>query len=366
MSRQMFATVCAAACCLLSTGDAHAILITSNGDFAVVSDQDGAAPISDIKIIAGQGSTGRIYTNQVSGAPFTVGSEIRTVSAYRIDGATDGIQHSGVEFADGDKLIIVSAILGTITSTSGGLVTADFTIGRAFAIKISAAGFDSRNPDSWDSGTIVAEFALKPKEAVVSGPLGANVSFTAAQTNQSAANSAATQQTQGVFLFREDSPQGQTPGNNLLSNVETYGIPAQFIDSESLIADVDQTLLFTDLEDWDDPTGPLGAADLAALNLFAMLAGFSDLSGGAMLGHYFASGLGGAAVTDFNPQWPQGDGGPGPNGDFFATLGIDNYVAIQASPVPEPTSVVLFGIGAGLCGLGALRRRRNEKAKTAA
>ncbi|MGE0375947.1 MAG: PEP-CTERM sorting domain-containing protein [Planctomycetaceae bacterium] len=357
MSRQVFAALCAAACCSLFAADANAILITSNGDFDLISNQDGVSPISDIKILSGSGSTGRIYTNQVSGAPFALGAAIRTVSAYTVAQATDGLQHQNVRFADGDQLVIVSAILGSITSVAAGATTATFTAGRAFAVKVGS--FDSRNPESW-GGTIVAEFALKPQEDVVSGtPVGANVSFSASQTNRSSVNSGAIQQTQGVFLFREDSQQGQTPGDNLLSNVDQSVIPVGAIfDAESLIADIDQTLLFDDLEDFETVVNPGGfsAADLAVLNAYAALAGFADLG---IAGTAFATSIGGD-VRDFNPQFPNGDGGPGPNGDFFGTLGADNYVAVQAS-VPEPASVVLFGLGAGFCGLCALRRRRNAK-----
>jgi hypothetical protein len=360
MSRGLFAALFAAAFTLTMTADAKAVLITSNGDFDLVSAEDAASPISDIKILSGVGATGRIYTNQTSGAPFALGAGIRTVSAYLVGGATDGIQHTAVQFANGDRLVIITAIAGSITSVAGGDVTATFTAGRAFAVRYAVGAFDSRNPESWGSGTIVAEFALKPQEAVVSGdPLGADVNFAPFQTNQSSVNSLATQQTQGVFLFREDSQPGQTPGDNLLSNVDQSVIPPGllFID-ESLIADIDQTLLFTDLEAFELGVNPggLNAADLFILNLIASLAGFADL-GGAGTG--FATGLGGG-VTDFNPQFPPPDL-DGPTGDFFATLGVDNYVAVQAQ-TPEPGTMTLLGIGAAMCGgFGWRRRQKNAK-----
>jgi hypothetical protein len=361
MSRGLFAALFAAAFTLTMTADAKAVLITSNGDFDLVSDEDGTAPISDIKIISGVGATGRIYTNQTSGAPFSLGAGIRTVSAYLVGGATDGIQHTSVEFADGDKLVLLTVIQGSITSVAGGDVTATFTAGRTFAIKIATGAFDSRNPETFDDGTIVAEFVLKGKEAVVSGdPLGADVTFADFQTNQSSVNSLATQQTQGVFLFREDSQPGQDPGDDLLSNVDQSVIPPGLIfHSESLISDIDQTLLFTDLEAYELGANPggLGAGDLAVLNAFAAAAGLLDLGGA---GTAFATGLGGAATTDFNPQFPP-PLGDGPTGDFFATLGADNYVAIQAI-VPEPGSMTLLGLGAALCsGFGLRRRRKNVK-----
>jgi PEP-CTERM motif len=353
------AAICAAACLGYST-NAQAILITSNGDFDLISAEDAAAPISDIRILSGSGATGRIFTNQVSGAtPFGLGSGIRTIAALAIGGATNGIQHTSVRFANGDILVIVSAIEGSITTVSGSQQTATFTSGRAFAMRFAVGAFDSRNPASWAAGSVVAEYALKPQEDVFSGsPLGADVNYSADLTNQSSVNSATNAQTQGVFLFREDSNLRQTPGNNLLFNVDQSVIPQGWVfHSESLVSDIDQTLLFTDLENFELGANPggLNAADLAMLNAVGGAAGFANL-GGAGTG--FATGLGGAGVADFNPQFPPGVGDT-PTGDFFATYGADNYVAIQA--VPEPSSMLLLGIGAG--GLGLYRRiRRTKKA----
>jgi PEP-CTERM motif len=356
--KKFFAAAICAAVCLGVTTNAQAILITSNGDFDLISAEDGVAPISDIKIISGAGATGRIFTNQVSGAvPFGLGSQIRTVSALAVGGATDGIQHTSVRFANGDILVIVSAIQGSITTVSASQQTATFTAGRAFAMRFAVGTFDSRNPASWAAGTVVAEYALKPQEDVFSGsPLGSDINYAAALTNQSSVNSATNAQTQGVFLFREDSQTFQTPGNNLMFNVDQSVIPPGWVfHSESLVSDIDQTLLFTDLENFELGANPggLNAADLGILNAFAGAAGFGDL-GGAGTG--FATGLGGAGVADFNPQFPPGVGDV-PTGDFFATYGADNYVAVQA--VPEPSSMLLLTLGVG--GLGLYRRIRGTK-----
>lgn len=357
MLRKLVAPLCAMAFWLGFAAQSEAILITSNGDFTLVSDQDGVSPISDIEILTGGGATGRTYTNQTSaGVPFGLGADIRTISAYAVGSATDGISHTGVKFADGDLLIIVTALLGKVTTVGmGGIVTATFSAGRSFAVKIAPGAYDARNPDSFDSGTIVAEFALLPQQAVLSGsPLGFNTTFAETSTNQSSVNSTSPQQTQGVFLFVEDSKAGQTPGDGLLSNVDVPPLPpGQAAIAEALIADIDQTLQLTDLEDWDDPTGALGAGDLTALNFYAGLAGFADL-GGAGTG--FATGFGGAAASEFNPQFPP-PAGDGPTGDFFATLGVDNYVAVLV--VPEPGSMALLAIGAACCGLGFRRRQKN-------
>ena len=57
------------------------------------------------------------------------------------------------------------------------------------------------------------------------------------------------------------------------------------------------------------------------------------------------------------------------NGSYSST---DNYsvlaqpiVQFLGQPVPEPTSLAIFGIGAGFAGVGAARRRRREKQRQA-
>jgi PEP-CTERM motif len=362
MLQKLFSAACCVALCLGLALNAQASLFTSNGDWGLVSAEDGAAPISDVKILSGSGAAGRIYTNQTSGLPFARGAGIRMVSAYAISEAQGGIHHTGVKFADGDVLVFVSALQGSITSV-GVVQTTRFAAGRAFALKFNVGTFDSRDPSTWGAGTLVAEYALKRQEDIFSGdPLGTDISIAGELTNQSSISSVAIPLTQSLFLFREQSSAGLTPGDNLLSNVDASVVPPGLVlRAESLIADIDQTLLFSDFEAFDtvalaDGIQPLDAADLALLNAVAGAAGLGDLSGA---GTAFATGVGGTGLTDFNPQFPPAPL-DGPTGDFFATLGVDNYTAIQ-TVVPEPSSMVLFTLGAG--GLGLYRRiRRSKKA----
>jgi len=55
---------------------------------------------------------------------------------------------------------------------------------------------------------------------------------------------------------------------------------------------------------------------------------------------------------------PRNNDGTGVNGWWPS---IDNVqFSVAASPVPEPTSLALFGIGACVAGFGAARRRRRD------
>src|SRR5262245_13614514 len=99
MLKKLFAVAFGVALCVASSQNAHAVLITSNADFELVGDAPpppGGDPLADIKIISGSGSTGNIFTNQTSGTPFSLGAGIRTVSAYAIAQATDGVQYQSV------------------------------------------------------------------------------------------------------------------------------------------------------------------------------------------------------------------------------------------------------------------------------
>src|SRR5262245_28104961 len=201
MLKKLLTAAFAVAMTFAFTPKANAILITTNADIDITSSNHGGPPISEIEIFSGSGSTGRIFTNQVSGSgPFAVGSSIHTVSAYALAQATDGLQYSGLSIDATHIAIVVGAIQGTVTSNTGGLVTADFTVGGAFVVSVLASTFDSRNPSTW-VGDIISTYTLKPPEAVVPGPVdvGAQVAFTAAQTDRSSANIAAAQQSQGVL-----------------------------------------------------------------------------------------------------------------------------------------------------------------------
>jgi len=356
MLRSVFSAFFAAVAFTALTPDVEATFYTSNGDLAMDSSL-GGSPQSGVEIFSG--SNGRNFTNQVTGTPFSVGSEVRTVSAVSIANVTNGGFGDQVEFTNDDRVVVIGVVRGTVVS-SGGVPEAKFTEGRAFVVR-GISGFNPQQPDTWNAtSTIVAEYALKPQEAVVPGsPLGtgSNISYDASMTNVSAVNTAGSQITQGTFLFREDSTDDQNldpnGGDNFLSNVADASPVGLIKADEAIVSEIDQTLLFDDIA-----LLGLDGDDLASLNFWGSKAFFDDVSfattadlGG---GNYFATGLG-SALTDFNP-WPSGV----PTGDFAATQGSDNHLGHQA--VPEPGSCALFGIG--ICvAFGVSRKRRRKTSK---
>jgi hypothetical protein len=79
---------------------------------------------------------------------------------------------------------------------------------------------------------------------------------------------------------------------------------------------------------------------------------------------FIRDGLGGVndfQTTVFDGSWAnlvsvEFKGSGSTNGDDYFAL--DNIVVNQTAPVPEPTSMALLGIGAGITAVGAIRRRR--------
>ena len=219
--------------------------------------------------------------------------------------------------------------------------------------------FDPQDPSTWAGATIIAEYALKPQEPVVSGaPLGSDISFAAAQTNLSAVNVAGSQLTQGQFLFVEDSTDAQNAvanfGDDFIRNVDDVSGPLVDKTDEAILAEIDQTLLLTALASLG-----LDGADLTVMNAFAAAAftGAGEDLGGSDPINAFASGLGGAAVTDFDAA---DSSSAFATGDFTATLGVDVHIGHQVTP--EPSSLVLLCMGVSGLGLfGGVRRRRNRK-----
>lgn len=364
---------CAAFSLSFMASDAYAVFFTEQVTLQA-RDPDGApgfpAPVDPLHNIRRlDTSEGNVFTNQVSGAPFSVGSEVRSITASLLGSAVDGasfspLQDNRVGF-EGNVLLAISAIRGEIT-VGAPIAEASFTEGRTYIVSAPAGTFDPRNPSTWNwaTGNFV-ELALADPTNVVPGA-GQPIAFSASVINTSSANTSAPNQADGRFLFLEDSTEAQNldpkGGDNWFTVTTNSTGQGQL--AEGFVSQTSQTIEFADINAVGVATaggpvlsGPaLDAVDLAALNAI-----FNDMlvKAGLAADYGFATGFGGPASTDWNPRWP-GPAGDGPTGDFRGELQTRNaFGAI----IPEPTSLALLGVGVLALGVfGGIRRRRGQQA----
>ena len=346
--------------------DARATYMTSNGTVQVSSDTHIAPPLPNIQQLSGPTSGGYVYTNQVSGSPFTSGN-IRTISVQRVNEAILNQSNIkvGMNASPGTALVAVTALKGTLVG--GG--TASFSQGTLFLIAVPSATFSATDPDTWAKpadAAILAQYSLV-KDSVINGPDQASVppiigtTFDPATTTAALMNlssiSVLQGQPVGQFLFTENSLPVQnspTSGDNFIRDVQNINGLTSIHDG--LYVTITQNVQnITGLTDASAGLA-LGATDLTVLNDYAGAASLGDLGlpGTAFATAYGATNTGPPGNTFF----PGGSGATtNKTGDFLATLASNaNIVTV---PVPEPDSFVLFGLG--IAGLAAVRFRNRKK-----
>lgn len=334
---------------LASTVPADAGYVTSNGTVQLYSSspdpaQTGAnPPLTEITQLSL--ASGRVFTNQVNGAPFALGSTIYSVGTMALGQALNG-DNLPVSAPDLSSIQIIFAVEGTIVTTGPSGATARFTDGSIWFVSRTTdnpGGLQRDNPLSWNFDDVFAKFDLAPQGDIIPGSVipieGGLVAAPAASTNLSSVNALAGA-VDGIFVFLEDL--GFTPGgafsnpgmgtfvgSSWLRDVQTDngGPPNPLF--EGLAAFTDQTL--------NSSVIALNAAQIAALDAIS-IAGFGD-----------AFSTGGYTPTAF---------GVG-TGDFNADLSAESYI-ITAATVPEPSSLAIFGIGFGVVAV-ASRLRRGRK-----
>lgn len=348
--RLLWAATCAAFCLSLTATEVHAVFMTELGTIQA-QDPDDGPPLTDIRRIDSSG--GHVFTNQFTSpnGPFGVGAEIRTVVAIQMQSAIDGelfqpLQDGRAGF-QGNDIVLLAAIRGTVVSSAPGAATANFDAGRFYLTSLAQGTFDPRNPDTWNFAGTFAEFGLVPPESVVPGS-GQALAFSASVMNQSSVNTTSSNQADGRFLFMEDSTAAQNAlpgsGDDWLTVTSQ---PQQFVTDEGFLVQSFQTVEFADLSELSGD--PLTASDLAVMDAI-----YTDMATKAGLGPLvFATGFGGAADSDFNPQF-----GPGVTGDFRGELQLRNSIVAQV--IPEPGSLALLSIGVALGAFGGFRRRRRD------
>lgn len=285
------------------------------------------------------------FVNQVTGIAPGGGNLFKTVGAIQLGSLTapdtSTFNTLGGTSTTQDVLVAVFALQGSLQDT--GVPTApiqvNFESGTvSFYLAKQDTGnplvdFAKGNPSTWGTGgTLYAQYSLKPQEAVSPGPGGLVVQFNPNQVNILNGTVELNQLFSGNFLFKETNI-----GSGLITT--TTGSPG--FNAEGFLAIISETITVVPLID--------PATNLPILNTIAANLNYGSFNG-------FATGFGGAAVTDYNPILT--------NGDFASTVTLGNFAPgreFSTQEVPEPASLAVWGIGMGVAGLIAARRRRMAK-----
>jgi hypothetical protein len=298
------------------------------------------------------GIGGVSYVNQYTSAGFPVaGDRVRTVTADLV--TAFNINSAILQPVNFGNNKVVAVFAGDARIVSANPVTGDVVVqlesGRlGLFFSPSAVAFDRTNPATWGVGAAgqLATFNLIGQDNVFQGNAQAEaITVLAAQTNMIAANAINPTLNQGTFLFVDL--------NDPFLPVTTFDkLPPGFPFTENLIAEFQERLLTTPLS--------LVPGGLAQLNAIAAFLGQPANIGGQA----FAT-LGGnpAVATDFNPSGNLSTG----DATFQAGGGLVPGIQPQQVPdIPEPATLLLWGvIATGGVAVG-LRRRLSRKERMAA
>lgn len=350
--KRLLAVALAAAVCLGFAGQAsagYALTNTNlNANVPVLAGGTGTAPLPGVTYI--DVTNLRFWTNT-----FAVNSngtaDVRTVFAGTLSAAHDNVSYSPI-LGPGTattSMTILGAVQGTASPLSGGNFLLDIQKG-GFGLYASSKAINDADPTTWTTPntptTAFATFTLAPKGAVFPGAPGntgasAQFSDTASVTNQSSINSTDASKSQGTVLFNNS-----TGASTFLLPGSVSGAPQP---PSGLIATFGQKIETTVTTANAGNGGTFSSTDLGILNGIQMT--YTSLQ--------WATGVGGTATSNWNPTFTKNSSGQliSANGDFRATAQGAELNPFAA--VPEPSSIVLMGMGLGSLAL-AIRRRKNQ------
>jgi hypothetical protein len=334
---------------LFGTSNAQAsIWVTDTAEFDAAGTSPPVDPISHSRLESVGNFQGGVFTNTLGDGGFTPGNEIRTVGAGLITSVAYGtpgqIRNTTLitKTIDGVvyEYVFLFGIQGEVLGT--GSVTefeAKFTEGRVQLALIPTGTFDPLDPLTWGFSADNPQYVLvDPPGNVVSGefdlangPWTRQIDALASTINISGVNVTTPTEAQGRFLFKED------PSHSVLDSDSGQLAPEgyQFTGTEGLYFESGQRLMPT----VNPTTSANWAAQLDELNAIANWA----------FGDDFDTGVGTGVYSPTNPAQP---------GDFWAELSLSGTPVLQATLIPEPGALAIWGLLAGVAGIACARRRR--------
>lgn len=343
-------------------------VIVKQGTFAT---SDGAATTPTRNQFAGTQSDGYTFNNNISNLAPLSGGTVRSVFSNSITNYTlTGAPSMDAQYTLGGvahDIVLVGGIEGSTTAGNTPVFTATSGYIGFFAQPVNT--YVANNPSTWGATnastggdglsllTPIAIFQLKPAEPITDTGImvdGGPGTFNTAQAavNKIAIDIVNPALNQGIFLFEESTAVATLEGTEY---IDITGINPGTLPSNAIV-DLLEDLAIRVSEQVQTAGlafGMLDGTDLNVLNTIAsQLAMLSDL-GGANTG--FATGLGPGTATTFN-SGP----GPGLTSDIETNFGVNGVMAVQfqteEAVVPEPSSILIWGVGLALIGGLGCRR----------
>jgi hypothetical protein len=292
--------------------------------------------------ITGTSLGGYEFANDITHTTPTVGDLVNIVVVDKITGY---IQTGGTNQNPGfgaNNVLMVSALQAQITSTGLGVINTKF-LSSSIGFYLNTGGYNPQNPSTWGAsiaGVFQTPTAItslvNPPTNVVPGPNGQGDLFLASQINGSTVNTGANQQSESRILY-----------GPLICGTPAFVVP-DFVPGQSAFGQFVQTVEQLNSGTLPDLTTGTQQADLNAI--------FTGLDPTA--GSPFAT-FGSGTATDFTPDPLVATG----DGEFTFGLNVDpGNVFPLAPPIPEPASMLLWGLVAAGSGLaGSVRRWRMKR-----
>jgi hypothetical protein len=353
----------------------------AKADFITTSATFNSVPVvNNVNQVVGTNAGGFLFNNTINGQGGNPGQS-RNIISVGADILNGGFGQVGGGFQagtfNGRPIVAVTAVTGNTLAQAGGQTLSTITGGSVGLFALPAGvSFNQFNPLTWGATnnlgnaalTPLAVYQIVPPQNIILGPNAdpASGPVAAGNVNQISLNTTNATLAQGIFLLRETSD--GVPGAGFMSVNNPPLPPNTFITAEGLEAFVNERLAFAQSVDpansnnpfrFIDPAGSNAAAGLNAMNTIANL----------LAGTNFASafGVGDGSGSSFNPY-----GGPSNNtfpgsGDFGTTFGSTYYPGVytdvRVNNIPEPASMITFGVFTAGFGLtGFVRRRWAKKA----